>query len=212
MIKILLLTIFEFIIFASVASADDTTNAPSALLTMDTLNNVTRLAAGDRLSYAVAEDEETAKEVVVSDTGEMEIPELGRLMAKGKTCQQLALDIKKELEKKKYFKATVILGINVLNKNRGRVYLSGAIRMQGPQEIPGDEAFTVSKAILRAGGFTDWANQKSVRITRQKKTPESGIETIWINVQGILKYGNVDNDVPLEPGDLIYVGERTFRF
>jgi protein involved in polysaccharide export with SLBB domain len=211
--KIILLALFQMVFFSNIANADEKTNTTPALLTMDTLNDVTRLVAGDRLSFRIVEEEdEEAKEVVVGDVGEIEIPQLGRMLAKDKTCRQLAVEIKKELEKRTFFQATVILGINSLNKNRGRIYLSGAVRLQGPQEIPGDEIFTVSKAILRAGGFTDWANQKSVRITRQKKAPDTGAETKWVNVQGIFKYGNVDNDVILEAGDLVHVTEKTFRF
>ena len=43
--------------------------------------------------------------------------------------------------------------IRISEKSRGRVYVYGSVKGQGPQEIPADESYTVSKAVIRAGGF-----------------------------------------------------------
>jgi polysaccharide export outer membrane protein len=120
--------------------------------------------------------------------------------------------LKAELEKEYYYRATVILDVDAMTKSRGRVYLVGAVRVPGPQEIPSDEVFTVSKAVLRAGGFTDYADKHDVKITRKGSTPQAPEQTLTVNVGDILEKGRIDSDLTLEAGDLIFIPERLVRF
>jgi protein involved in polysaccharide export with SLBB domain len=156
------------------------------------------------------EDEEDPKPLLVTDSGDLEFPYIGRFPAVDKTCRQLARELKAELEKEYYYHATVIIAVDVMAKNRGRVYLVGPVRMPGPQEIPSDEVFTLSKAILRAGGFTDYADKKNVRVTR--KGVDNAEQILKVNVSEILDKGKTESDLKLEAGDLIVVPERLIRF
>jgi protein involved in polysaccharide export with SLBB domain len=164
---------------------------------------------GDRLSLRILEDEEDPKALIVTDSGDIEVPYLGRFPASGRTCRELARALKTELEKEYYYQATVILAVDVLARTRGKVYIVGPVRVPGPVEIPGDEVFTLSKAIMRAGGFTDYADKKNVRVTRNSG---SGEQTRKVNVAEILDKGKTDSDMKLEAGDLIVIPERTIRF
>lgn len=83
--------------------------------------------------------------------------------------------------------------------------------MNGPQEIPDDESYTVSKAILKAGGFSDFADKKKVKLIRAKGGDASK-RTIVVNVSDIWEKGKVENDVTLEPEDLIFVPARLVNF
>lgn len=192
------------------------TNAPStnvvSSVSVGTLDSVHRLAAGDRISYRVIEDKEDAKSLVVSDSGELEIPFYGRVMATGKTCQSLALELKSLLEKDLYYTATVIIAVDQLNPKRGTVYLVGQVRSSGPVLIPSDDPLTLSKAILKAGGFGEFADKKRVRVTRRTSGKDGKIEMFVVNVTEILEKGRSDKDMQLEPDDLIYVPERRVNF
>ena len=109
----------------------------------------------------------------------------------------------------------MIIAVDVMAKSRGKVYLVGPVRLPGPQEIPGDEVLTLSKAILRAGGFTDLADKKSVRVTRKGNVAGGTNQTTTVNVAEILdpKHGGkTDTDMPLENDDLILIPERLIRF
>lgn len=44
--------------------------------------------------------------------------------------------------------------------------MTGQVRNSGGYKIPSDETFTVSKAILKAGGFIDFSDKKNVRLVR----------------------------------------------
>jgi polysaccharide export outer membrane protein len=113
------------------------------------------------------------------------------------------------LEKKYYYQATVIISVNSM-VSKGVIYLVGGVRAPGPLELPRDDVLTVSKAILRAGGFDDFADQEHVRVTRKS---ESGTNQVFIvNVSAVLDKNKTKLDLPAKPGDLIYIPEKTFRF
>lgn len=178
---------------------------------MEGLDDIYKLAIGDQLSFRIVEEKADVRQLEVTDSGELEIPYLGRVPAEGKTCKVLAGELKRGLEKEYYHHATVILAVNSMTKSRGKIYLTGPVRAPGPQEIPSDEVLTLSKAILRAGGFGDFADTRKVKVTRKSRpgTPE---QTFTVNVGLILEKGRDDLDMPLEPGDMIYIPERTIRF
>lgn len=196
---------------AASVSATNLSAVAASLNSVDVLDDKYHLVIGDQLSFRIVEDEEDPVVLTVTDSGEIQVPYLGRYPAAGKTCKELALELKAALEKKYYYQATVIVAVNAMPRSRGRIYLVGAVRAPGPQDISSDEILTVSKAILRAGGFTDFANEKKVKITRAGDTGD-GKKTILVDVSRILEKGEIENDVPLQPGDLIFVPERLVRF
>lgn len=176
---------------------------------MEALDDHYRLKIGDSVNFQVIEDEDDPKPLIVTDSGDLEIPYVGRYPAAGKSCKQLAKQLKTELEKKYYFQATVILSVNS-KTTQGIIYLVGGVKAPGPLEIPRDDVLTVSKAILRAGGFDDFADQKHVRVTR--RTEGGTNEVFTVNVSAILDKGQTAKDAPAEPGDLIYVPEKSINF
>ena len=167
------------------------------------------LAVGDSVVFRVVEDQELAKVLTVTDAGQLDVPELGLVPALGKTCKQLSEEIKAKLEESTYFRATVIMGVHLLNKTMSgrRVHVAGYVLRQGPQDMPPGESWTVSKAILNAGGFTEFADGKNVKLVRSgpKGTPS---KTMVINILDVLKKGRSENDVIVEPEDVIYVPIR----
>jgi polysaccharide biosynthesis/export protein len=176
---------------------------------MNVLDDTRTLRVGDRLSVRILEDKNPPFSLTVTDSDEVEAPLIGRISVKGKTCKGLAYAMKAPLEREYFYKATVIVGLDQAGvKSPGRVYITGQVRNQGPLDIPPDETLTVSKAILRAGGFGDFANQKSVKLVRTK-----GSKTVTkiVNLVLVYKKGRVDLDLPLEPGDTIIVPERLFN-
>src|SRR5205807_1614928 len=99
--------------------------------------------------------------------------------------------------------ATVILAVDrVSEKSRGRIYVYGSVKGQGPQEIPADESYTVSKAIIKAGGFGDFANKRKVKLTRK-----TGKE-FTVDLKRVIEEGKTEEDVELQPDDQIYVPQR----
>jgi protein involved in polysaccharide export with SLBB domain len=197
---------------ATVLQASTNVSPAAIANSMDALDDKHTLAIGDRISFRIEEDEDDPKSLTVTDSGDLEVPYIGRFPAENLTCKQLARELKAALEKEYYYQATVIIAVDSMAKSRGKVYLVGPVRMPGPQELPSDEVLTLSKAILRAGGFTDFADQHHVKITRQGSAGESHKVTLVVDVGRIFDKGKTENDVALKSGDLIYIPERMIRF
>ncbi len=182
----------------------------SSPMSLENVGTDYKLRRGDVLSYQVREDRDPMTTLPVTDSGEIEPPYLGRrINAVGKTCGQLQTEVKAALERDLYVRATVQLGLNRVSavQSRGRVYMTGQIRTIGPLELPTDEMLTVSKAVLRAGGFRDFANQRKVQLIR-KDGPSKGIE---VDVKAAL-LGKTVEDPVLQPGDTVNVPEKLINF
>ncbi|MDQ6861085.1 MAG: polysaccharide export protein [Verrucomicrobiota bacterium] len=181
-----------------------TTSTVMRTNSMAVLDDRTRLGSNDFVSFRVVEDRDNeSQRLRVNDNGQLEVPYIGLVPAAGKTSKELAFNIKGALEREYYYHATVIIAVDhVSEKSRGRVYLTGSVKAPGPQEIPPDEQYTVSKAVTRAGGFGDFANKRKVRLTRK-----NGQEVV-VDLKRIIEEGHTDEDVTLQPDDRIFVPQR----
>jgi polysaccharide export outer membrane protein len=184
---------------------------PETLKTMEILDNHQKLGPGDKVTYRVIEDQDETKSLTVTDSGDLEVPYYGLVHAAGKTTHQLAGEIKTSLERQLYYQATVIIAVDVVNKTRvnGKVYVTGQVRNPGGFEIPAGENVTVGKAILSAGGFSDFSDKKHVRLVRKTA---NGEKTSIINVLDAWEKGKLENDPPVQPDDLIVVPARLVNY
>jgi polysaccharide export outer membrane protein len=198
---------------AGLASAAETNNAArtDAARSMTALDDRQKLGPGDRVTYRVIEDQDEPRSLTITDSGELEVPYYGLVQAAGKTSRQLALEIKTLLEQELYHQATVILAVELVNRTRtsGKVYVTGQVRNKGGFDIPSGEGLTVSKAILNAGGFSDFSDKRNVKLVR--KTAE-GTKTFEVNVQEIWDKGKLEKDLLVQPNDLIVVPARLINY
>jgi protein involved in polysaccharide export with SLBB domain len=181
-----------------------TTSTVMRTNSMVVLDDKKKLGPNDFVSFRVVEDRDNdSQRLRINDNGELEVPYVGLVSAEGRTCKELAYSIKSLLEKEYYYHATVILAVDrVSEKSRGRIYVYGSVKGQGPQEIPPDESYTVSKAIIRAGGFGDFANKRKVKVTRK-----NGKE-FNVDLKRVIEEGHTEEDIVLVPDDQIYVPQR----
>jgi polysaccharide biosynthesis/export protein len=176
-----------------------------------------KLRVGDMISFRILEDriwnaQNAPQSLVVVDSGEMDVPYIGRVQAVGKTSKQLAAEIKTALEKDYYQQATVFLSLNVASPIFGRIYIWGQVHNQGALDMAVNENLTAGKAILRAGGFADFANKRKVKVVRSAPDPNGKSQTFELDMQQILENGKVDKDIVLQPNDLIIVPSRLVNF
>jgi polysaccharide export outer membrane protein len=173
------------------------------------------LKPGDKVTLRVVESRDEPVVLTVSQGGEIEVPYLGRRLVMGKTMPQVEAELKTEYEKDLYHRATVQISIDTINelpqeRTIRRIYVTGQVGVQGAQEIPENETYTVSKAILRAGGLAPFANGRKVRVVRKGQDKKE--EQITVDILSILEDGKVENDVELQPDDLIIVPEKLINW
>lgn len=194
------------------AAATNTAGHRTTINSMAELDNTHKLGPGDRVTYRVMEDQDEPVSLIITDSGELPVPYLGLVRATGKTSLAVAKEIKNMLERQHYYQATVIIAVELVNKTRvtGKVYVTGHVRNPGGFDIPAGESFTVSKAILKAGGFSDFSDRRRVRIVRA--TGPDNKKTFVVNVQEIWDKGKLEDDIEIQPDDMIVVSGRLVNF
>jgi len=211
--SLILLVMCFGLLRVSTAEAKETNSLvlSNAAGSMTSLDDGQKLGPGDRVTYRVIEDQDEPRSLTITDSGDLQVPYLGLVHAAGKTSLQLAKEVKALLERQLYYQASVIIAIEVVNKTHvtGKVYVTGQVRNKGGFEIPGGGTLTVSKAILNAGGFSDFSDKKKVRLVR--KTAD-GTKTFVINVVDIWEKGKLEKDLVVLPDDLIVVPARLVNY
>jgi polysaccharide biosynthesis/export protein len=203
----------------NVAGAQNTTNTTNAAAGGNyNLDDNHQLEPGDSISFQILEDKNDPlneskgpKTLTVTDSSEVDLPYLGLTSVSGKTCKELAAELKTLLEKDYYYHATVIVGLNSINQVRGQVFISGMVHTQGALDILFNRNLTVGEALLRMGGLDDFADKKQVKLIRNR---ESGTneEVMILNMEDVLDKGQINKDVVLQPGDFIIVPARMLNF
>ncbi len=96
--------------------------------------------------------------------------------------------------------------INVLADGSIYIYVDGAVKSPGQIEAKASRPITLLQALIRAGGTTDAANAKQVRVLRQ--AGDGTRETLVVNTKKIRR-GKLD-DIVLKDGDIVVVPEALF--
>jgi protein involved in polysaccharide export with SLBB domain len=170
------------------------------------------LAVGDLVTLQILEDREQPISRRVTDSGDLDVPYIGRIRAAGKTTKQVASQIERQLEVDYYHNATVNLGIDQVNRAAAmaRIFISGRVQREGPIEFYKGDKLTVSEAILRAGGFHQFADSRNVKVTRQDSRGETS--THQVDVKSVLEKGRLEQDMEVRDGDRIFVPQRLINF
>ncbi len=177
---------------------------------MEVVDPDKKLAAGDQVTVEIMEDRQGGLPRVVTATGELDVPPLGRVKVAGKTSVEAGRAIKRLLEEDYYYTATVRLSIDRVSPivvKTGTVSISGEVKQVGEIPLISGETLTLSSAILRAGGWGTYANQRKVQLARMVNG-ESVIKNY--DVKDILKRGDAKLDPVLQDGDRIMVPRLGF--
>lgn len=86
-----------------------------------------------------------------------------------------------------------------------KVYVLGEVSLPGVYSL--EEETSVIEIIARAGGYKNTAALKSVMVVRKLQDKEEPLVKI-LNLAEIIKSGNINQDMPLSPGDVVYVPKK----
>jgi polysaccharide export outer membrane protein len=193
-----------------------TLTGASVLTSMEVLDSSRTIQPGYMVSIRILEDRKDAVSQNVAVTGEVQVPYIGLVRAAGKTCKELAYSIKKDLEKSFFISATVVIAIDkvpdtpYIHSSELETYtMFGFVLKQGKYDLPASEDVTISQAILRAGGFAQFADKEHVKVVR---TTPSGEKTILVDVTSIMVKGQMQKDIYLRKNDVVIIPEKTVNF
>jgi len=174
--------------FAGYAFAQD--QSPNQPLNQ-ALSDSYELQAGDRIYIQVFDEPDLTMQATVGQSGAINYSYLGSVEVAGKSPEQLTDDITAKL-RDGYLKNP---SVNITVEQYRSFFVDGEVRRPGSYGY--EPGLTLAKAITLAGGMTDRASERKIFLTREGEGDEKSRTRINMSQ-------------PIEPGDVIEIGERFF--
>jgi polysaccharide biosynthesis/export protein len=156
------------------------------------------IGANDVLAINVWKEPDISRSVPVRSDGKISLPLVGELTASGQTPLQLEQEIAKRLQN--YISEPEVTVIVTDSKSQ-KVNIMGMVTKPGAYLLT--SATTVLDAIAMAGGFKDFAKQKSIYVLRQ--APDGTQKRIPFNYKEVIKGQNSEQNIRLQAGDTLVV-------
>ena len=162
------------------------------------------IGPGDSLQVFVWRNPELTTVVPVRPDGKISTPLVEDMVAVGKTPSGLARDIERVLAQ--YVKSPQV---NVIVTVPASVF--GQIKVIGqvlrPQALPYRSGMTVLDAVLAVGGLGPYAAGNRARIVRTENGKQVEIK---VRLDALTNNGDMKQNLPLQPGDILMVPESHF--
>lgn len=157
---------------------------------------------GDELNIVVTQQQDLGNSstnqspFVVRPDGNVSFPLVGEIHAEGMTVSQFTNVLQQGLSR---YIVNPDVSVNISKLGRVRVYVFGEVRKPGAVEL--EKGHTVIDAIGAAQGFTRDTAKKKIFLIHQDQ-PKS---LIPINLNNMLKTGDMSQNVTLREGDILYL-------
>lgn len=148
------------------------------------------LDSGDRLRIFVYGQPNLSRIYVVDHAGQIGVPLIGTVKARGLTTSELGGRIRGRLATQYVKDPQITVDIN----QHRPFFILGEVRTAG--QYPYVNGMTVQSAVAVAGGYSERANERKVQITRR--------------INGFIEKMIVPPDYIVQAGDTVYVYERYF--
>jgi polysaccharide biosynthesis/export protein len=188
---------------AVVASAQ-TPPAPAAQTAQAAQSPDYIIGPGDEIEVFVWQNPDLSVNVPVRPDGKISTPLDEDMVAVGKTPSQLAHDI--EMKLSEYVRSP---HVNVIVVKPDSVFSQVKVigQVAHPQAIAYRQGMTVLDAVLAVGGLTEYAAGNRAHIVRMVGGQEKNIS---LKLNSLVNGGDMSQNLPLEPGDVLVVPESRF--
>lgn len=162
------------------------------------------IGVGDTVAIHVWRNPELGQSIVVRPDGFISLPLMGDVKAEGKEPEQLATEISINLGEFIRTPEVTVMVTNPLSKEfRNRIRVTGQVA--SPQSVAFQPGMTVLDVVLMAGGTTDFAAGSRAVLHRQI---DGEYQSFSLNLEAILKDGDMRTNHSLQPGDVISVPRK----
>lgn len=155
-----------------------------------------RLGPEDQIRVSVWENPQLTLDLVVRPDGKISMPLIQDVMAEGKTAVELATHIQQKLSA---FIKDPQVSVIVLQVNAPKFYVIGSVVRPGTYPLRGETS--VLQALSLAGGFTQFASPRSIKLIRNTNGKQ---EVRKLNYYDVIDKGGEGNYL-LKSGDTIVV-------
>ena len=161
------------------------------------------MCPGDQLDITVVGHEDistvvstTGGKYIVRPDGKMSFPLIGELDITGLTVNQFTKTLEQRLSE---YLVNPQVTVNIAQLGTTRVYVLGEVNKPGLYEL--NKSHKVLDAIGAANGFTKEAAKKKVFLVHKDQQGKP----IKVNLNDILKKGDISQNYTLAEGDLLYL-------
>lgn len=163
-----------------------------------------RIGPGDTLKVSVFQNDNLTALLPVRPDGKISTPLVDDMVAVGKTPTELAHDIETALSQ--YIKSPkVSVVVTVALSIFSQIKVIGQVKT--PESVPYREGMTVLDAVLAVGGLGQFAAGNRARLVRTENGKQSEIK---VKLDALLNNGDMKQNLPLRPGDVLVVPETRF--
>jgi polysaccharide export outer membrane protein len=156
------------------------------------------IGVDDVLAINVWKEPDVSRTVPVRSDGKISLPLAGEIQASGETPRQLEKELAAKLQS---FISEPEVTVIVTEVKSQKFNILGQVSKPG--SYPLTNSSTVLDAIAQAGGFRDFAKQKSIYILRQN--PDGSQSRLPFNYKDVIKGKDSAQNIKLQPRDTIVV-------
>jgi len=153
------------------------------------------IGAEDVLGIQVWGDPRLSGTFLVRPDGRISMSLIGEFAVSGLTPSQVEKTVSDLLKEKEILKNPQV-AVQVTQINSKKYFLQGEVNRTGafPLVVP----TTILEALVNAGGFRDFANEKKIEVIR-------GNQRFKFNYKDVIKGKHTEQNILLKPGDIIIV-------
>jgi polysaccharide export outer membrane protein len=164
-----------------------------------------QIGPGDTLKIFVWQNPDLSITVPVRPDGRISMPLLQDIPAAQKTPPQLAEEIKKGLSEYIQQPVVTVTVTQFVGPYSQQVRVIGeAVK---PKAIPYRARMSVLDVMIEVGGLTQFAAGNRAMLVRRHHGSEVDVP---VNLDSLLKDGNLSVNVPVEPGDVLVIPQSWF--
>lgn len=195
---------------------ENASNITAEKIPQQEAHNSFQVKLGQQLDIFVLEDKTFNGSYPVRETGEIIIPQLGRIYVLGMSLAEVESAVKRHLEATQLKVATVIADPSSSSGGASdKIMLGVAVRVSGRVMSPGrimvpqlgSTPVTAFQAVTEAGGLLPFADKKRSYILRNDGLR---VKRIPVNFQKI--EDGKESDIPVHEGDTIIVPQKVLGF
>jgi polysaccharide export outer membrane protein len=188
---------------SSTSPANRPGTASTSLPPQDSSSNYI-IGPGDTLQVFVWRNPDLSQTVPVRPDGKISTPLVQNMVAVGKTPAQLAKDMERVLSE--YLRSpTVNIIVTQPLGELSEVKVVGQVTH--PEPVAYHEGMTVMDVVLAVGGLTPYAAGNRAKIVR---TENGKTESIRVKLDRLMDKGDMTQNLPMKPGDVLVVPESLF--
>jgi len=161
-----------------------------------------RIGPGDEIVIVLTGEVELAYQRVVTREGFVVIPNAGQIFVANLTQADLLALLRARLSGpySGISRGTTTVSVSVARLRTNQIYVTGEVAQAGAYQLAA--VATITNALYAAGGPTDLANLRRIRVQRRNG------DVVTLDLYPYLLWGDASGDVVLEQGDVVFVPLR----